>query len=71
MGTPNHLQVNVYPQGEYYVVCLMIKEPGGKFPRLIRDVGRYEYSPAGPSLGAAARAAALVLLAEFPEDDEH
>jgi hypothetical protein len=71
MGTPQHLQVNVYPQGDYYVVALMIKEPGGKFPRLIRDVGRFEYAPAGPSLAAAARAAALVLLAEFPDESEH
>lgn len=71
MGTPQHLQVNVYPLGEHYVVALMIKEPGGKFPRLIRDVGRFEYRSSGPDLASAARAAALVLLAEFPEDDEH
>jgi hypothetical protein len=71
MGTQQYLSVNVYPQGEYWIVCLLIREPGGKFPRLISDVGRFEYAPAGPSLAAAARAAALVLLAEFPDETEH
>ena len=61
-----YLSVHVYPGPGTWMLALLIKDAGRPYPRLVRTAYRGPLGDGTDLLPQAARAAAEVLLAQYP-----